>query len=67
MQLEFQRTARDFARKELLPHASHWDETKHFPVDTLRAAARLGFGGLYIRYREIGVNSVSDSINSCQW
>ena len=50
MQLEFQNVARDFARKELLPHASEWDEKKHFPVQTLRAAAQLGFGGLYIRY-----------------
>ena len=50
MQLEFQKVARDFARKELLPHASEWDEKKHFPVETLRAAAQLGFGGLYIRY-----------------
>eukprot|EP00850_Spirogloea_muscicola_P000687 SM000002S05767 [mRNA] locus=s2:2067372:2071690:- [translate_table: standard] len=26
-----------------------WDEEKHFPVDTLRRAAALGFGGLYCR------------------
>lgn len=51
MQLEFQKTARDFARKELLPHASEWDENKQFPVETLRAAAQLGFGGLYIRWK----------------
>ena len=49
LQLDFQKTARDFARKELLPHASKWDEKKHFPVETLRAAAQLGFAGLYIR------------------
>lgn len=49
MQLEFQRTARDFTRKELLPNASLWDEKKYFPVETLRAAAQLGFAGLYIR------------------
>ena len=49
LQLEFQKTARDFARKELLPYASEWDEKKHFPVETLRAAAQLGFAGLYIR------------------
>ena len=51
MQLEFQKTARDFARKELLPHASEWDDKKIFPVATLRAAAQLGFGGLYIRWK----------------
>ena len=51
MQLEFQKTAREFARKELLPHASEWDDKKFFPVETLRAAAQLGFGGLYIRWK----------------
>ena len=49
MQLEFQKVARDFARKELIPHASEWDEEKHFPVEMLRAAAQLGFGGIYVR------------------
>ena len=37
--------AEDFARRELLPYAASWDEKKHFPVDTLRAAAELGFAG----------------------
>lgn len=40
--------AEDFAKRELLPNAARWDEQKHFPVDTLRAAADLGFAGLYI-------------------
>ncbi|CAL8464002.1 g3537 [Coccomyxa elongata] len=47
-QLEFQRTAREFAAKELLPHAAKWDAEKHFPVDTLRKAAELGFASIYI-------------------
>ena len=51
MQHDFQKVAREFARRELLPYASEWDENKHFPVKTLRAAAQLGFGGLYIRYK----------------
>ncbi|MCC0006375.1 MAG: isobutyryl-CoA dehydrogenase [Methylobacteriaceae bacterium] len=41
--------ALDFAREKLAPHALEWDETKHFPVDTLREAAALGMGGIYIR------------------
>ena len=41
--------ARDFATAELAPHAVEWDEAKHFPVDTLRAAAALGMGGVYVR------------------
>ncbi len=41
--------AREFAARELAPHAVAWDEAKHFPVDTLRAAAALGMGGVYVR------------------
>jgi alkylation response protein AidB-like acyl-CoA dehydrogenase len=38
-----------FATKELAPFAVEWDQTKHFPVDTLRKAGALGFGGIYVR------------------
>jgi len=41
--------ALDFAREKLAPHALEWDEKKHFPIDTLREAAALGMGGVYIR------------------
>ncbi|MCA1999161.1 MAG: acyl-CoA dehydrogenase family protein [Hyphomicrobiales bacterium] len=41
--------ARAFGREELAPRAVEWDETKHFPVETLRAAAALGMGALYVR------------------
>ncbi|MFO1134113.1 MAG: isobutyryl-CoA dehydrogenase [Rhodoblastus sp.] len=41
--------ALDFAREKLAPHALEWDEKKHFPVDTLREAAALGMGGVYIK------------------
>ena len=47
-QRAFQDVARDFAANEMAPHAAEWDENKVFPVDTLRAAAALGFGGLYV-------------------
>ncbi|WP_223158880.1 acyl-CoA dehydrogenase family protein [Microcella alkalica] len=39
---------RDFARHELEPHAIEWDRTKHFPVDVIRGAGELGFGGIYV-------------------
>lgn len=42
-------TARSFAAEALAPHAAEWDEHSHFPVDTLREAAALGFAGLYVR------------------
>ena len=37
-----------FARTQLLPFAARWDAEKHFPVDKLRAAAELGFGGILV-------------------
>ena len=40
--------ARAFAEAELAPNAARWDEEKYFPVETLRAAAALGFAGIYI-------------------
>src|ERR1041384_2955629 len=42
-------TARDFARDEMMPHARDWDENSTFPVDVLRRAAALGFGGIYVK------------------
>ena len=41
-------TARAFAREEMMPFARRWDEDEFFPVDTLRRAAALGFGGIYV-------------------
>jgi len=48
-QRAFQATARQFARDEMMPHAHDWDEGEVFPVDTLRQAAALGFGGIYVK------------------
>jgi hypothetical protein len=42
-------TARAFAQAEMAPHSARWDEEKHFPVDVLKRAAALGFGGLYVK------------------
>ncbi len=46
-QQAFVQTARDFAEKELAPHAARWDAEHHFPVDVIRRAANLGFCGIY--------------------
>jgi alkylation response protein AidB-like acyl-CoA dehydrogenase len=48
-QRAIQDTARQFARSEMMPHAKDWDENATFPVETLRKAAALGFGGIYIK------------------
>ena len=44
----FRDVALGFMRDELEPHAKAWDEGSIFPEDTLRKAAALGFGGLYV-------------------
>ena len=47
-QQAFREVARQFAEEQLAPYAAQWDETCHFPIPTLRAAAKLGFAGIYI-------------------
>jgi alkylation response protein AidB-like acyl-CoA dehydrogenase len=48
-QRAIQDMARGFARDEMMPHAKEWDENSTFPVETLRKAAALGFGGIYVK------------------
>ncbi len=48
-QRQFQDVARDFAQNEMAPHAAAWDADHTFPEATLRAAAELGFAGIYVR------------------
>jgi alkylation response protein AidB-like acyl-CoA dehydrogenase len=57
-QRAFQATARQFARDEMMPHARKWDENEVFPVETLRAAAALGFGGIYVK-DDVGGSALS--------
>jgi len=39
--------AAEFALKRLAPHALEWDEKKHFPVDAMRGAAKMGMAAIY--------------------
>ena len=48
-QIALRDTARAFAAEKIAPFALKWDEEKHFPVKTIREAATLGMGGIYIR------------------
>ena len=57
-QRAIQDAARSFADAEMAPHAARWDEDKHFPVDMLREAAALGFGGIYIS-EDVGGSGLS--------
>ncbi|MEP4032971.1 acyl-CoA dehydrogenase family protein [Roseibium polysiphoniae] len=59
---EDQRAFRDmasaFARDEMEPYAREWDENSYFPDETLRQAASLGFGGIYVR-EDVGGSSLT--------
>src|ERR1700742_3140981 len=57
-QRAFQATARQFARDDMMPHARNWDEGEVFPVDALRKAAALGFGGIYVK-EDVGGSALS--------
>src|SRR6201986_921674 len=57
-QRAFQGTARTFARDEMMPHAHDWDEGSVFPVEALRKAAALGFGGIYVK-EDVGGSDLS--------
>src|SRR3546814_14116292 len=37
---------RDFAEREIAPHAEAWDRDHHFPVDVVRAMGDLGLFGI---------------------
>jgi alkylation response protein AidB-like acyl-CoA dehydrogenase len=49
-QRAFQEVAREFAREKMAPYAGEWDEHEIFPVETLRQAAAVGFGGIYVQH-----------------
>jgi alkylation response protein AidB-like acyl-CoA dehydrogenase len=57
-QRAFQTTARQFARERMAPNARDWDENSTFPVPELRAAAALGFGGIYVK-DDVGGSALS--------
>ncbi|RNL78601.1 acyl-CoA dehydrogenase family protein [Nocardioides marmorisolisilvae] len=43
---QFRRTVRDFAEKEIAPHAAQWDREHHFPTDVVAKMGDLGLFGL---------------------
>ena len=40
--------AREFADDAIAPHALEWDETRHFPLEVMREAAKLGMGAITV-------------------
>ena len=54
-----QRAIQDMARKftsdAITPHAAEWDEKHHFPHDTIKSAAELGFASIYVSEESGGI------------
>ena len=47
-QRQIQEMAQQFTADAITPHAAEWDEKHIFPRDTIRQAAELGFGSIYV-------------------
>jgi alkylation response protein AidB-like acyl-CoA dehydrogenase len=47
-QRQIQEMAQSFTADAITPHAAEWDEKHIFPRGTIRAAAELGFGAIYV-------------------
>ncbi|OEC35664.1 hypothetical protein SAMN05216600_104245 [Pseudomonas cuatrocienegasensis] len=48
-------SARQFASRELAPHAADWDRDHHFPVAVIKQAAEQGYLALYIQEEDGGL------------
>ncbi|QIG81310.1 acyl-CoA dehydrogenase family protein [Stakelama tenebrarum] len=54
-QRAIQEMAQRFTADAITPHAGEWDEKHIFPRDTLKAAAELGFGSIYVSEESGGI------------
>src|ERR1043166_1533416 len=54
-QRQIQEMARQFTADAITTHAAEWDEKHIFPRDTIRQAAELGFGAIYVSEEHGGI------------
>src|SRR5206468_7820398 len=54
-QRQIQEMARQFTADAITPHAAEWDEKHIFPRETIRRAAELGFGSIYVSEESGGI------------
>ncbi|HEX8363827.1 MAG TPA: acyl-CoA dehydrogenase family protein [Allosphingosinicella sp.] len=54
-QRQIQEMAQQFTADAITPHAAEWDEKHIFPRDTIRQAAELGFGSIYVSEESGGI------------
>ncbi len=57
-QRAIEEAARRFAETALMPHAAEWDARSEFAIPAMRAAAALGFAGIYVQ-PEVGGSGLS--------
>ena len=64
LQRETQRLCRNFAARELIPHARQWDEEHSFPKDAVRQLAELSLLGVAVpeRYGGAGLDNVAYAV-----
>jgi short/branched chain acyl-CoA dehydrogenase len=62
---QFRRTVRDFAEKEVAPHAAQWDRDHHFPVDVVHKMGQLGLFGLTAPEEYGGAGEDGDFTSLC--
>src|SRR5437899_13110566 len=54
-QLQIREVAAKFTADAITPFAAEWDEKHIFPRDTIREAAELGFGAIYVSEESGGI------------
>ncbi|MEA3035512.1 MAG: hypothetical protein QOH04_1274 [Sphingomonadales bacterium] len=54
-QRQIKEMAQQFTADAITPHAAEWDEKHIFPRDTIRQAAELGFGSIYVSEESGGI------------
>ena len=54
-QRQIQEMAQKFTADAITPFAAEWDENHIFPRDTIRQAAELGFGSIYVSEESGGI------------
>lgn len=54
-QMAIREAAERFTAAEITPFAAEWDEKHIFPRETIRKAAALGFGAIYVREESGGI------------
>jgi len=61
----FRASVRDFAEKEIAPHAAEWDRAHHFPTDVVQKMGELGLFGLTAPEEYGGAGEDGDFTSLC--